>query len=340
MVPSNGEAAQARLPIGDKYALFALQTRSQNIPSGHLGDGYSVLGQLPFVVPEHWKKWVGTIQSDTIAKSTCYLVVNAPSREPEVLNEENRLLQSKVYHFYTGLTLAVPYLAHDEIIFLTGAAHQEEIDVRQINRYPPGFYVEGSRRSAITIERVRAAKRIAENIENFDATGRMERLGRMLTAFRTAHQSLELDTRLHQFVRVVEGFILPTGKQKRDIFASRVGQIVSGISSKSLGQLYTIRGTVEHLHGPTKSLRGTPRERHKVLMLRAIQVETLARYFIGLFLDSPDLWPHFSTISATKKFWLLSPSEQKALWSNGVDLSSVEREFKLPDNFLDHIPDS
>lgn len=314
--------------------------RGQTIPSGHLGDGYSVLNQLPFVVPKHWKEWVGSIQYETMAKSTCYLVVHAPSHEPKILDGENKRLQTKVYHFYTGLTLATPFLAHEEIIFLTGAAHQEETDVRQIGRYPPGFYVEGSRRSAITVERLEAAKSIGDNIGSFDNTGRMERLGRMLTAFRTAHQSIELDTRLHQFVRVVEGFMLPIGKKKVDIFASRVAQIVSGISLDNLRQLYTIRGTVEHLYGPTKAIRGTRRERHRLLMLRAIQAEALARYFIGSFLYTPDLWEHFATVAATKKFWLLPRSEQEALWSNGADLASIEQEFKLPEGFLDHIPDS
>lgn len=322
-----------QLPVGNKYALLTLPLyRAGHLQSADLGDGYLAVEQLPVAVPEHWQAWVGTLQYEEVVGAAFYLIVHKKGRELRVLNEENRLLRTKVYHFYSGFTLAIPYVSHEQLIFLTGASHEEETDVREFTTYPPAFFVEGSKPSEISLARLRAAKRIGINIESLAHTRSVENLGRLLTAFRTAHQAEELDTRLHQFVRVVEGFVVPETAKKAAGFADRVEQLVSGISVNDLRSIYATRSTIEHLRGPTTGISGSPRERHAALMLRAIQAETLARYFLGTFLDTPDLWPHFADSRATQAFWKRPLGEKQELWKGGANLGNVATSFQVPDH--------
>jgi len=210
--------------------------------------------ELPVAVPDHWRTWVGTLQYEAIESAAFYLIAHGKGTNLETVDQENRRLRSKVYHFYTGFTLAVPYISHEQLIFLSGASRKEETDVREFTTYPAAYFVEGSKISEVSVARLRAAKTIAMNIESLDQARQVENLGRLLTAFRTAHQAEELDTRLHQFVRVVEGFVLPRSNKKAIEFAERVSQLVDGISDADLRQLYAMRSTIEHLRGPTGEL--------------------------------------------------------------------------------------
>src|ERR1700682_5295775 len=120
------------IPVGNKYALLTLPLyRAGKLQSTDLGDGYLAVEQLPVTVPEHWKTWVGTLQFEAIVGAALYLIVHGEAHDLKVLNEENRVLRTKVYHFYTGFTLAIPYVSHDELIFLSGSSHPDEIDVRE-----------------------------------------------------------------------------------------------------------------------------------------------------------------------------------------------------------------
>lgn len=327
------DAPQVKLPVGSKYALLTLPLyRAGHLQSADLGDGYLAVAQLPVVVPEHWQTWVGTLQYEDIVGAAFYLIVHAKGRDLKTLDEENRLLRTKVYYFYTGFTLAVPYVSHEQLIFLSGASLEEETDVREFTTYPAAFFIEGSKPSEVSLTRLMAAKRIGINIGVLAEKRSVENLGRMLTAFRTAHQAEELDTRLHQFVRVVEGFVVPETSKKAAGFAERIEQLVSGIDVRDLRHIYAIRGTIEHLRGPTIGITGTARERHATLMLRAIQAETLARYFLGTFLDSPDLWSHFADARSTQAFWKLPLQEKRELWKGGTNLDNVAKSFQVPEH--------
>src|SRR5712671_2634603 len=140
------------LPVGNKYALLTLPlTHVRNPASAELGDGYVATEHLPVTVPEHWQKWVGSLQYEAIVGASYYLIVHAPAREPRVLDDENQTLRTKVLHFYTGLTIAVPNIGHEEIVYLTGAFHEDETDVREFTTYPWAFHVEGAHRSDISL---------------------------------------------------------------------------------------------------------------------------------------------------------------------------------------------
>ncbi len=329
-----------KLPNDQKYALLTLPDRNGSNEIGatvvELGDGYLATSMLPLAVPDHWRTWMGTILYGEVEKSKFHLVVHAPSQTPRASNAENEALQHKVYHFYTGLCVAVPYFSHGEVISLTGGVYAGETEVRNYTRYNRTFFTQGSPHTSITRDRLFAAKRMALQIKSFRDAGDMERFPRILGAFRTAMAAHELDVRLHQFVRCVEGFVLPKNP-KADEFAHRVQRVVGGDHFSELRELYTIRGTIEHLKGPFPTIRGSATQKHKTLLKRAIQAETLARYFLRYFLDSPDLRSSFSTESATSKLWSLSDSAFESVWPGRLALAAATRGFaaRLPDDFLD-----
>jgi hypothetical protein len=154
----------------------------------------------------------------------------------------------------------------------------------------------------------------------------MERLPRILTAFRAALHTEELDFRLHQFVRVIEGFVLPESSNKADDFADRVMYFVQGIERADARQLYSLRSAIEHLNGPFTLLAGTEDEKHLMLLLRTIQAESIARYLLRYFLDTPEAWDDFLTPARTRKFWRDVQSGVRE-WQGALSLASVTRGF-------------
>lgn len=328
-----------QLPEGHKYALLTLPDRHGANEAGiltDLGDGYIASGLLPVVPPEHWKQWLGSLLYGETERSGFYLVVHSPSDHPAVLDAENLDLQKKVYHLYTGLCIAVPYFSHGEIVSLTGAIRAGEADVRQYTRYNRTFYTAGSPHAVINQARLRAAKRMSQSIQHFRATGEMPRFPRILGAFRNAMAAPEMDVRLHQFVRSIEGFLLPK-PINADEFANRAQRIVKGDHREDLKNLYDIRGAIEHLHGPFNAIRGPEKDRHNTLLRRAIQAETLARYCLRYFLDTPEIWTHFSTSRQTQKLWNLPLTDFETIWSGKLALGAATRDFlsRLPDNLDD-----
>ena len=324
------------LPDGHKYALLTLPDRHGANESGvltELGDGYLATALLPLAIPEHWRKWLGTILYGTLERSNFHLVVHASSAKPEVNDAENVALQKKVYHFYTGLCIAVPYFSHGEIISLTGGVHSGEVDVRQYSRFNRTFYTAGSPHTAITRDRLAAAKRVAREITSFREKADMPRFPRILGAFRSAMAAPEMDVRLHQFVRCVEGFVLPK-TSKADEFAHRAQRLVEGDHFSELRQLYTIRGTIEHLKGPMTAIEGSPIEKERTLLRRCIQSETLARYCLRYFLDNAHLRAHFASETATQKLWALPDGEFRKLWPGRLSLAGATRGFlsRLPED--------
>lgn len=298
----------------------------------HHGQGHILSTVLPTSVPDHWRKWLGTLLLQEIEEAQLYVVVHAASSSPEILDGENKNLQKQAYRFYSGLTIAVPFFAHGRMAYLSGAEREDGADVREFTTYDQAFYTLGSPRAVITPDRVKAAKRLGLAIEDFAAAGRMERLPRILSAFRAALRAHELDVRLHQFVRVIEGFVLPESSNKADDFADRVMRVVTGIDRSDVREMYSLRGAIEHLKGPLTMLDGTPHERHLTVILRTIQAETIARYFLRYFLDTRDLWDDFATPGMTRRFWrdIVATNRQ---WDGGLSLSEVGRHFaeNLPD---------
>jgi hypothetical protein len=140
-----------------------------------------------------------------------------------------------------------------------------------------------------------------------------------------------IDERLHQFVRCAEGFAATPNKRSGHHFATRLARVCAGRARPYLEEMYLIRSSVEHLHGPFARLpkRLSKRQALVRLQIRTVQAEALARYLlVRYFLDSA-LWPHFANRDAASRFWELSPSKLQALWEGRLGLAAIAEEFDL-----------
>ena len=104
----------------------------------------------------------------------------------------------------------------------------------------------------------------------------------------SAEHSLQ-DERLHQFVRSLEGLILPEIAKTRSQFIHRCQTtFVSGNkTAHALDQIFNVRSKVEHLHSALDALpEATNQEKEKLLYRRARQIDQLARFAISRILEN------------------------------------------------------
>jgi len=252
-----------------------------------------------------------------------------PSQSPEILDQENEDLRREAYRLYLGLLVAVPFFSSGRLTSLTGANSDGVPRVRSLSTYQRTFFTLGAPTPAVTIQRANLAARLAAALKQHDHIDGHGRFVRALRTFREACESGNLDQRLHQFVRCMEGFVAPPFKQSGVQFAKRLKRLCAGRASRQLRDLYTIRGGIEHLHGPYDRLpKGlSKRERRTRLLIRCFEAEALARYLILTYLRNPPLWPHFITRASIEAFWALKPAQFRSLWPTRIHYPSISKEF-------------
>lgn len=101
--------------------------------------------------------------------------------------------------------------------------------------------------------------------------------------------------------------------------------------------MYTIRGGIEHLHGPYDRLpKGSAREQWTRLVTRCVEAEAIARYILLTYLSNEQLWPRFEDRARIKEFWEMKPAKFRQLWptrilfpaiANEIDFRRLKREF-------------
>ena len=169
---------------------------------------------------------------------------------------------------------------------------------------------------------------VAEGIKQLQGPGEHSRTWRIVHAFYEGLKANEPGIRVHQFVRCVEGFVLPEAGKTRRQLVHRTKLFVGPGHESLVGHLFDIRSAVEHLHGPLSTIPGgNDIERGLVLLRRAYEAEVLARYCVHRLFSSLALWPHFRGDAALANFWTLSDTKRQNLWGNTLDFKTAVRIF-------------
>lgn len=310
---------------GRKFAVLALsESRAGPSPSKLLdwGDGFAVSDSLPRNALQTWEAQLGTIHRDELSKCRLFLWALRPSKAPQILDDENRDLQRNVYQLYLGLLLAVPYMRHGRMTSLIGAA-TDAPRVRSLTWYSQTFYTLGSPYAPLTISRLRDAHRIAKAL--VDHTRRpSHRMVRALKTFRQATESPDLDVRLHQFVRVIEAFLAPPFGKSAKHFGDRFAAINSRRGAAVARECYEIRSAIEHLRGPFDGMAKRPAGgKHRRLIRRTIEAETIARYLLFSYLTHRELWVHLRTRKTVEDLWKGSAILLRRALGKGIPLRKV-----------------
>jgi hypothetical protein len=82
-------------------------------------------------VPEHWREWLGTIQTEAVERSNLTLLCKMPSKTPAVLDTESEILKRRVWGFYIGLLLSSMFTLDRPPIQLTGAQRDGDWEIIQ-----------------------------------------------------------------------------------------------------------------------------------------------------------------------------------------------------------------
>lgn len=311
---------------GYKFALLAIRCRTDNLPP-YLPLAPDVLATTspPVEAGSHWKEWPGTIRFHNFQRSNLFLISTGLSKNPEILDDENRVLHERLWHLLVGLLLAGP-APFDEPIYMLGAHESHGLSVRQIGDHKPAVRILGLGEDPIDADTVGRAWEIARQIDDWNRSGAAWRINRVLTIFVETRAIRDIPDRIHQFCRCIEGFILPDNGKTRKQFKSRTEMFIGPMDHDLMGQIYDVRSKVEHLHHQ-KLFEPAERDKRLVLARYAVILEAIARRCFTRFLATPDLWPHFRTDDALTKFWQLPADERRVLWGAPISLADSIEDF-------------
>jgi hypothetical protein len=191
------------------------------------------------------------------------------------------------------------------------------------------FRTAGGEEFRVDVATVRRALLVADRLEGIaEAAGaRWARLSRAVSTLLKANkESNNRGDRLHQFVRALEGLILPRVARSADDFAHR-GQtfaVARADTAALLHEAFTLRGQIEHLHLATDVLAGSRRERNEIVDHRTRQVDALARFAIARVLETPDLFENvFDTDEHIAEFWRIPDGDRVARWGVRLDVVAI-----------------
>lgn len=262
------------------------------------------------------------------AIANLFFVAHALSATPEVLDQENEDLCQSVHRLYFGLLIAAPYLGHTEATRMTGVNQAGMVNVRQVSYYDAVPGPPGCRGAGLDDAMLRGAYAAAEGIAALEAGGGHERTWRVIHAFHEGLLSLAFGDRIHQFVRCVEGFVLPETGATRRQFINRSQLFLGPGHEQLLGELFDIRSKVEHLHGPYAAF-AAPDRRAADLMLAEwnFKAESIARACLQRLFTTRALWPHFVDDAALSRFWTLTPAVRSGFWGQPSNINATFGHF-------------
>ena len=226
-----------------KFALIAFQNASITpLPTPlNFAYGMSVYSGLPFSLPTHWERWLGTLKSGALQESNLILLVTAPSEAPKVLDQENRALERKVTAFLYALLMGgVPHL--EEGMLLSGANDKGDLRVRSVTQLDHYLRPAHVPPKTITIEDLTHGDRVAGSLLRvLDQSGGFKRLRRGVAAWRRGIIEERPQDRLHQFVRSLEALIMPDIGKTKAQFTHRTQLLAKGKNLRAvLQQLFDI----------------------------------------------------------------------------------------------------
>ena len=320
------------LPVGHKYALVALPIHvGDSVPNwADLSNEYHVTRGLGFGLPDHWREWIGSIAVSQLEEEehSC-LWATSRAHEPGLLDELNERLKLRVQAWFRGLLLAAPaFGTSGHLTMLTGAHTNEGVDVRERANLDRPIANNGVAAPTIEVGHLRDAVTIGEQILSIHDSGKYRRLRYVVEGFYRGAKTVDVAERIHEFVRCVEGCILPPRGDTRAKFLNRTELFLGPRNHEWAGMVYDIRSAVEHLNDQLPVLT-KPTEREAILTVfrHAYEVQELARHCLHRIFTRTGLLDHFLDDGDLNRFWGLTMAERATLWGEPMDLSKVSGLF-------------
>jgi hypothetical protein len=317
------------IPKGNKFSCIALRgvpCTKQEEPV-QLRDGLSIHYKAPFSLDNQWKGWLGEFRYQHLAESNFLILATSQSSKPDILDEEHRVLEERVYQlFYAIIMHGVPHY-HGAVV-VTGANVDGLIEARKVTT-PYNYYkMEQVAPLEINTDIIRNAELVALGIRTiYEEKNHFHRLRRGMHAWILAVREIMVGERLHQFVRTIEALVKPgIGKTKRHFIhrCQTFAQDSSNDIRKLLEEIYEIRSAIEHLNTWETALNHIPEnERECHGLFRSYQGELLAGQTYIRLLSDEDLLTIFQTDESIEKFWKLKDHDRRTRWGIPIDLERL-----------------
>ncbi|MCF1473141.1 hypothetical protein FS763_14455 [Agrobacterium vitis] len=315
---------------GEKFALLGLNIDMvESLPALKLPQGYSIL-QNRFVLPEHWKEWLGSTRVEEVEECSVYLVVTMQAKQPDVIDDDNLKLKKLINHWYFGLLLTDKFVNISNPFIAIGVRQRGEIDVLEFQPFEAAGSGIVEHYPAVSGGHLERAINIAKTLESLASTGGVSnwRLLRCLAIYRDARIKTDLLDRLHQFVRCIDGLIVSEPGRGKQQFKGRTELFIGSIHQAFMGELFDLRSHIEHLH-ENLHLEIFDRDVRIEIARKEAVSEFIARTCLLQILESPDLCLHFGNVEALRAFWQIEQSERREIWGPPVDPYSVLKGFSF-----------
>lgn len=316
---------------GEKYALVGLSANIDGtIPRHEIGPRLWALAGNRFEFPEDWREWLGSLRAEDVESCNLFLMSKCKSSQPDVLDGENQELQHLVSLFYVGLLLAAVFAPAHKPILLTGSRRQNQIGIRQSSDFDTPVPNEFRPYPALSAADLETAARLGLKILQIEKTpieGRRWRFFRVLHLYQEARALPDILERIHQYVRCIDGLILPAPGKTKQQFKSRTELFIGPHHHELMGELYDVRSVVEHLHA-NRYFDAFDRDVRLDLVKKEAIVEHIARTSLAHIVEDPALWPHFANTASLAEFWSLSSTERAKLWAAPIDPMEALEDFE------------
>lgn len=309
------------LPDDRKFAIIAIKNIATDIEESFISriDSTIVSPTLPFQMEEHWRDWLGKIQSDNLEGCNLFIerfsTTSWAANQLEVLDQINESLKHEVHELFSLLHLLGTWeYERSHVYLLTGYIRDGIAGVRQFSRLDRFCVTRGYKRVEITKQTIVEALEMHRAMMNLRIRVYDDDKVRFWRGFRALMDALKKSNssdRLHGFVRSLEALILPEKSNTEKQFIARCGIMSAPEAQESkaqqvLGETYRLRSDVEHVNEWDKSLAKaniSVDAREDRALWRARQVEALACAAYRRILLDENLHKHFMADDDIRAFW-------------------------------------
>ena len=319
------------LKPGEKYGLIiipGIQISESLQNEIQLAPDLWVFRKADFGLADTWKKWLGSLKTASIENADLFLISKGQSTYPKVLDYDNEGYKRRVFNFYMGLLISTATLFHDTPFIITGAHLGQEIDVRQVGDYKTPQHIPGSPYHTVELNHLEKAANLAESMGEVQGKEKYFRFIRVIRTFYEGVVEVSVDRQLHQFVRCIEGLILPVQGSTKKQFLSRTELFIGPRHHELMSLLFDIRSAVEHMHDPRHYLPvSDDKEGDVIIFKKAMESESIARYCINRILSRKSLWGYFKDDRAIESFWKMDSSGRNKLWGDHLNIDQISKNF-------------
>jgi len=321
-------------PENCKFAALAVQNVRTDVRSElTIRPGTIAVTKLPFPLENHWRLWLGAMQSSNLENCNLFLVSVATSGWPEgQLAVFGGHVDSELMDSLGGLFAflrVVGAIEYTDAFMVAGHVEDGRQDIRHFARTERFNITRGTLPWVVRGPDLQAAAQLSESYRSLlkRFRGQRWRFARGCRALKTSMEQYYASDRLHGFVRALEALIVPEKGGTEKQFISRCALFAGPLTAEAkvrsvLQEVYRMRCDVEHVHDWDRSLTTySVDEREHIAYLRTRQMEDLACAVYRRIISDLRLQSNFYDDLSIRSFWQRPDLDIRAAFGDVCDIT-------------------